>query len=217
MVDLTIKLDARAASRMLSDLQKKQLPFATMTALNDVAFSAQASERAAFGSFFRSPRPFTEKSVMVSKAKKGTLISRVFIRPEVSSYLEPFEFGGAHVVPGKLQLVPVFMRLDQFGQIRQATLKKLNELANDPASGVFFGEVHGVRGYWMRPKVRFDPKRAAKGKAQPRAHLKLIAEVEAPTQVTEHLDFIQNASHQVVKAWPEAIQRGMAKAIASAK
>ena len=213
----SVGVDTRAVTKLLSNLQAKQLPFAISTALNDVAFTTQAAERAALPSVFHNPRPFTRKSVMVGEATKAKLEASVFIRPDVAAYLAPYEFGGVHVVPGAAQLVPVHIRLDQYGQITQTTLKRLNALAADPGSGVFFGEVHGVRGYWLRPKVRFDAKRAAKGQKQPRARLTLIAKVEQPVTVHEHLDFVANATHQAVAAWPGAFQRAMAKAIATAR
>ena len=114
---ISISVDTRAVSRMLSDLQRKQLPYATSLALNDVAFTVQNAERAAFSIVFKNPRPFTAKSVLVTKATKSKLQSSVFVRPEVAAYLAPYEFGGSHVVPGKQQLVPVKMRLDQYGQL----------------------------------------------------------------------------------------------------
>ncbi len=214
---ISFKVNTRSVTKLLSDLKAKQLPFAISTALNDVAFTAQAGERAVLPSVFHNPRPFTRKSVMVVKASKANLEAQVFIRPDVAVYLAPYEFGGVHAVPGAAQLVPVKMRLDQYGQITQVTLKRLNALADNPASGIFFGEMHGVRGYWLRPKVRFDPKRAAKGQAQPRARLTLIAKVEQPVAVHEHLDFIPNVEHQIAAAWPDAFQRAMDKATATAR
>ena len=223
---ISIRVDTSAVTRYLTTLQRQQIPFATATALNDVAFTAQASERAAIGAFFKHPRPFTKRSVMVTKATKLLQSATVFIRPEVAKYLAPYEYGGVHVVPGKEQLIPIALRLDQYGQLTKPTVAKLNAMAHDPKSGVFFAEIHGVRGYWMRPKVRRGTRRTGeygtKGKLNTLASgrktaLTLIALEEAPAAVHQHLDFIVNATHQVQAAWPSAIERAMAKALRSAR
>ncbi len=220
---LSIKVDTSAVKRMLTDLQRKQLPFAAATALNDVAFQVRTVELLQVRNTFENPRPFTANSVQVNKARKNALSAMIFIRPEVATYLQPYETGGTHVVPGKAQLVPIHMRLDQYGQITKSTLARLNALANDPSSNVFFGTVHNVTGYWMRLKA---PRAAAPlmhrgkqvaGPVKPPVRLQLIAEIEAPKPVREHLNFVKTAEQWALATWPKALERAMAAALASAK
>ncbi len=223
---ISVRVDTAAVTRYLTTVQRQQIPFATASALNDVAFTAQASERAAFGAFFKHPRPFTKRSVMVTKATKAQQAATVFIRPEVAKYLAPYEYGGVHVVPGKAQLVPITLRLDQYGQLTKPTLAKLNAMAHDPKSGVFFAEIHGVRGYWLRSKTPRGTRRTGeygtKGKLNTLASgrktsLTLLALEETPRIVHQHLDFIANVTHQVQAAWPGAIERAMARALRTAR
>ena len=225
-MSLTITVDTRAVSRMLTELQKKQLPYATSQALNRVAFAAQLHERLSIKQTFRQPRPFTQRSVLVGKATKSNLAATVSVRPEVAKYLAPYEFGGLHMVPGKALLVPVHMRLDQYGQLTRTSVARLNAMAADKTSGVFFAEIHGVRGYWQRPKQARGAQRTGghgtkgklNGSAQGRkASLTLLAKVERPGPVHEHLNFVHTALQVVHELWPDELHAAIAAAVRSAR
>lgn len=216
---ITAKVDTHAVTRMLTDLQRKQIPFTTMTGLNAIAFQVQRAERDAFANIFAHPRPFTQRSVLVTKASKSKLVATVFVRPEVASYLLPYETGGTHVVPGQSLLVPVDAKLDQYGQFTQSQLRRLNALANDPQSGVFFGVVHGVRGYWVRAKPARKARRAKGVAASPIAppKLTLLARIEQPGPVTEHLEFVSRGTVLASKAAPAAFEAALQVALATAR
>ncbi len=220
---MTVKVDTRPVSRLLTSIQRKQVPFAAATALNDVAFQTRTVELLQVRNTFAHPRPFTAKAVQVDKATKSKLTASVFIRPEVATYLAPYEFGGTHVVPGNAQLVPIHMRLDQYGQITKTTLAKLNAMADDPKSGVFFAEIHGVRGYWLRLKAAraaaplMRRGKQVAGPVKPPQRLQLVAEIEAPMAVVHHLDFMKTGEHWARVAFPKAMERAMATALATAR
>jgi hypothetical protein len=210
---IKVTFDTRAVRRMLSDLQAKQIPFATATALNDVAFKVQRAERVAIPQVFNKPRPFTQRSVLVTKATKANLTSTVFIRSEVASYLDPYEFGGLHVVPGKLLLDPIALRLDQYGQLTRTQVGKLNAAANDPNSGTFLGTVHNIYGYWQRVGSGMITKR---GNLR-QLGLRLLAKLEQPGSVKEHLNFTSRGEDLGVKELPDAFTAAMGRALATAR
>ena len=218
----SVKVETGAATRMLTELQRKQIPFAASRALNQVAFELQLHERLSIKQTFKTPRPFTQRSVLVTQARKTNLSATVFIRPEVARYLAPYEFGGVHVVPGKAQLVPINLRLDQYGQLTKATLAKLNEASHEKDSGVFFGRVGKTVGYWMRLKPPAAPTTKRRGKTiygpvKPPPRLKLLGEIEHPVEVHGHLDFEKTAREIVHDNWPDAFERAIASALASAR
>jgi hypothetical protein len=210
---LSIKYDTRAFSQLLTDVQRKQLPFATMTALNSLAFQAQQVERSAFGQVLAHPRPFTQKSVLVTKAKKSNLSVTIFVKPEVASYLDPFEFGGVHVVPGKLLLNPVGLRLDKYGQLTRTQVTALNTAANTPTSGVFLGTVHGIFGYWQRVGSGTITKR---GNLR-QLGLRLLAKLEQPGAVKTHLEFESRGVDFITKQADVEFTKALVKALATAK
>jgi hypothetical protein len=204
MVGISVKLDIKACTASLNNIARKQIPFATMTALNDVAFQVQRAETANMAKVFKSPRPFTAKSTQVDKATKSKpWMAVVKIRDEVAKYLMPYEFGGRHVLPGPELLNPINTSLDQYGQLRRNAVKRLAARKN-----VFFATIRGVTGFWLRsPQV--------KGKA--RGPLKLLLRFGDALPVKQHLNF-HAVGHAVIKAtFVAAFKNAMANAIATAK
>ena len=101
MIKLDIKLDTKGIERKLNDLVRKQLPFATAQAVNDVARQAKADVREAMGKAFDRPTSRTLNSVKVEFATKEKPEARVWIDAEPNKgtapakYLEPQILGGA--------------------------------------------------------------------------------------------------------------------------
>ena len=195
-MEINVSADVRKAKAALTDLQRRQIPYAAMLAVNDVAFQVRKAETDAIPSVLSNPRPFTRRSVQVDKANKSSLTARVFIRPEVAKYLQPYETGGKHVLPSKALLDPKGIRLDQYGQLGRTAIARLMAKPN-----VFKGEVRGVRGFWQRLKGD---------------RLKLLIRFGDALPVTKHLDFRARGEALVRKTFPAAFQAALAKAIGSA-
>jgi hypothetical protein len=205
MVGISVKLDIKACTASLNDIARKQIPFATFTALNDVAFQVQRAETANMAAVFKSPRPFTAKSTQVDKATRSKpWLVVVRIRDEVAKYLMPYEVGGVHVLPGPELLDPKNTSLDQYGQLRRNAVKRLAARKR-----VFFGTVHGVTGFWLRP-----PKPA---KGQPRGKLTLLIRFGAALPVKQHLNFHTRGLAVVKATFVAAFKKAMVNAIATAK
>lgn len=87
-----LEYDDRALIASLSDLEKKQLPFATMLALNDAMFDVREAWKAAMPQVFDSPTPFTQNAVLFKKATKDNLVAEVFLRNEMGDGTPPSRY-----------------------------------------------------------------------------------------------------------------------------
>lgn len=197
MLKISIAADVKRLTATLDDIARKQIPFATSLAINAVAFEVQRGEQMLIRQTFKNPRPFTVKSIVVRKATKASPTATVSIRPEVAKYLQPYETGGVHVLPGRAALVPVNIRLDQYGQLPRTALKRLDANPN-----VFVGEIHGIRGFWQRTR---------------RHGLKLLVRFGNALPVNQHLGFYERATAIVKADMPAALKWAMEKALASAR
>lgn len=77
MFKLTI--DDRALIANLSDLEKTQLPFATMLALNDAMFAVRDEWIQQIGTVFDQPNALTRGAVFYRKATKQNLVADVYL------------------------------------------------------------------------------------------------------------------------------------------
>jgi hypothetical protein len=212
MATISIQADVKAVTSRLSDLARKQIPFATAQAVNALAFEVQRMERAHLGSFFKHPRPFTANSVLVNKGSTSSPTAEVYIRPEVSRYLKPYEFGGVHVI-GKVLRDPKNVALDQYGQL---TKNKIAQLLARP--DVFKGTVHGVAGIWQRVPVTKTTRNKAKRAGAPvQHHLKLLVRWGDALPVHQHLQFEDRARDLIASRVQNVVLQSLTKAIGTAK
>ena len=204
MPTVRLSADVRRVERQLSDIARKQLPFAVAKAVNDVAFQVQRAERDNLKRVLKNPRPFTQRSVVVEKATKARPTATVKIRPEVARYLAPYEFGGTHELPGKGLLNPKGVRLDQYGQLTRGKVKTLAAQRN-----VFVGTVQTekgpVKGFWQRAGGR-------KG-----GRLKLLVRFGEALPVTKRLNFRVTAQDAAKRAFPAALRAALDRALATAR
>ncbi|OOG61436.1 hypothetical protein B0E46_15780 [Rhodanobacter sp. B04] len=205
-VDISIRSNIKEVSKKLTALAHKQIDYATTLALNSLAKRVQIAEQGQIKATFKHPKPFTVNAVGMRGATKQTLTAIVFIRPVAAKYLAPYEDGGSHVLPGRALLNPKNIRLDQYGQLTRATLKRLKAMPN-----VFIGPVktaHGtVNGVWQRIK-------ASRGKP---AHLKLLIRFGDALPVNKRLQFGSTGKKVIERGFVQAFTDGMAKAMATAK
>jgi hypothetical protein len=81
-MQITVRVDTKQAERMLSDMQRKQIPFATAYALTQSAKKAQGEVEKAIGRVFDRPTPFTRQAVRIRPATKARLQSEVKLKDE---------------------------------------------------------------------------------------------------------------------------------------
>ncbi len=195
MINISVRTDVQRLSASLDDLACRQVPYAAAVAVNDLAFQALRAERDAIPTVFRNPRPFTRRGVVVTKATKGNPVATVSMRPEIATYLAPYEFGGKHELPSKALLNPKGIRLDQYGQISRTATRTLSA-----SPKVFAGQVRGVHGFWRRLRDH---------------RLKLLLRFGDALVVRKHLGFRLRAVALVRAEFPAAFNRAMARALAT--
>lgn len=92
-----VRVDTRSVDRMLTNLQRKQIPFAASVALNKTAKDMQEALTAEVSVFDR-PKPVTRKGVYVVRSKKTSLRAEVGLKSREQNAAPVAEFLGANIV-----------------------------------------------------------------------------------------------------------------------
>lgn len=197
MIRVSVEADVRKATAGLSDLARRQLPFATAQAVNALAKQVKAAEVQAMGSVFSSPTPFTLRGVSVLSARKGAPTATVFVLPKQATYLQPYETGGGQVLGARRGLpVPKGVGVNRYGNL---TRRKLQQLNANPR--VFQGRLKsGVSGFFQR--LADD-------------RLRLLVRWTGGVAVKQRLDFGKRAEAVVRAGFKAAFDAAIAKAVAT--
>lgn len=100
MIQISVRTDIKAAIAKLNRLQREQVPYATMRALNATADDVKEAERKEIADVFDRPRANTLNSVYVKYATKANPVSRIALKDvagkgvPASKYLEAQIKGG---------------------------------------------------------------------------------------------------------------------------
>jgi len=150
---IDIRADIKAATKSLNRIERKQIPFATMLALNDVAFGARKELQKQAKKKFDRPTPFTISGFQVVKAKRRELTSVVYIDDKRYEYLK-FQIDGGVRLPKKRALVipTTNLRVNKYGNMPR---RKVDTLLNrkDTFSGTPRGggnNANATPGVWQR-------------------------------------------------------------------
>lgn len=213
MLRISIASDVRQQIRRVREEHKKQLAFALVRTVNDLAKIAQAEEKKGLASFFDNPTPFTLNSIAIKYAKKGDPTAVIYIRPLAARYIEPYEYGGKQFLGSKpADLVPISVTANQYGNLPRNTIKKyLNR------KDVFLGKVGAVYGLWQRPTVQKG--RGGKGAklSNNTGKLRLLVAFSEPVTTRKRLNFGARANAVVTRNIKSVFERHLAAAIASAR
>jgi hypothetical protein len=148
-IKINIKADVRGVQMMLDKAAKKAIPAAETRTVNALAFDVMRAERAATKEVFKNPSPFTQRAFLVDQAKPGgEPTARVFTNPRAEKYLEPYEFGGNQVSPGRATLDPVDAKVNGYGQLPKGFMQRL-----EGRKDIFIGTIKGITGVWQRVNV----------------------------------------------------------------
>ena len=123
---IDIRADIKSATKGLSRVQKKQIPFATALALNDAAFGARKELRKQAEKKFENPTPFTLNGFQVVKAKKKELTSIIYVESKRYKYMKFQIFGGTRMPERKAIVVPTSrMPLNKYGNMTKNKIKTI--------------------------------------------------------------------------------------------
>ncbi|SIT43682.1 conserved hypothetical protein [Paraburkholderia piptadeniae] len=220
---ISVVSNAAAVARGLSDVERKQLPFAIAQTITAVARLAAKAEKDAMPKVFDRPTPFTVNSVAVKGATKSNPQAVVYIKDIAAAYLAPYEFGGQHklIGSGKTWLNPKDRALlNKYGNLSTTTLNRLKGRPD-----IFVGTIktrsgESIGGVWQRPaptKVIRTPgvkSKALRGQNQS-GHLKLLIRFGDARPVRQHLDFGGRAQTVVQRAFAVEFGKALAKAVAT--
>lgn len=222
---IEIILDTKGVTRALSDLARKQLPYATARALTKLADRVVDAQRKALPRLLDRPRPFTIDAIRRLPAGKTNLVATVYVKDIAAQYLAPFEFGGTHFLGKKRgMLVPRDIRLNQYGNIPRNTLARLRAQKDVFIGPVKFKTGETINGVWrrggrgQRRRDEYGTKGNNKQKfVAARTTLTLLIQFTAPGTVTPRLHYFDRAQKVVSNNFRADMTHALADALRTAK
>jgi hypothetical protein len=151
---VSVKDNIKEVTKGLSSIQKKQIPFATMLALNDTAFALHKTYKAQTKQKFDNPTSFTQKGFRVQKAKKTHLEAIVFVDKKRVDYMELQVDGGTRFPKKTAIIVPSSKNSNDLAKYQSGNLTKgaVNKIKGQ-RDKYFFGKPkgnQGSEGIWER-------------------------------------------------------------------
>ena len=128
---IDIRDNIKEVTKGLSSMQKKQIPFATMLALNDTAFALHKTYKKQTLQKFDSPTTFTQKGFRVEKAKKTNLVAVVYVEKTREDYMKLQVDGG--------------IRTPKNSAIVIANSKNSNDVAKYPSGNIKKGAYNKIK------------------------------------------------------------------------
>lgn len=144
---VSIRVDVRAATRHLTDIEKRQVPFATALALTRTAQQAKLSIEQQMRTAFDRPTPFVLKSFRLIPATKSRLVAEVSLKDRdfgqsttAAADAIGHHFVGGGRVPKRFELVlrsrgflaageyvvaGAAARLDQYGNVSRGQIQQV--------------------------------------------------------------------------------------------
>ena len=131
-----VKGDLKPITKHLNRMQKKQMPFAAATAINDTLKQVVKAEQMQIVKRLDRPTPFTVKAFKIKWAKKHALHGEVVIKPAQWKYLKYQIEGGTRT--GKIGVPTTNAKLNKYGNIpgrRKGLIRNKKQYMTD--SGVW--------------------------------------------------------------------------------
>lgn len=85
-------IDTTQLVAKMSDLEKRQLPFAVMLTINDAMYDVREGWKTEIATVFQAPTPLTINAVLYKKATKDNLVAEVFLRNEATKGTPPSRY-----------------------------------------------------------------------------------------------------------------------------
>ena len=151
---IDIRDNIKEVTKGLSSLQKKQIPFATMLALNDTAFALHKTYKKQTTQKFDNPTQFTQKGFRVDKAKKTNLVAVVYVDKKREDYMKLQVDGGIRTPKNSAIVIPNSSNSNDIDKYASGNIKKgaYNKLKRNKDK-YFFGKPkgnQGSEGIWER-------------------------------------------------------------------
>lgn len=219
LFNISVRSNIKEISRKLSGVATKQLKFATALALTELGKEVQADESNNIAHTFKKPKAFTKNAVGMRGARKDDLTAIVFVKPIAARYLQPYEDGGNHILPGRALLNPKDIKLNANGQLPRGVLARLKARPD-----IFIGPVQTkagpVNGVWQRipaAKKGAQMRRRVAAAVNTAAHLKLLIRFGDALPVTKSLNYRSRARSLVSRRFNSVFSAAVGKALATAR
>jgi hypothetical protein len=146
-MQVNVKSNIKEITKFTTNVQKKQIPFATSVAINNTLFDLKTEMAKQMDKKLDRPTPFTKRGFFINKAKKNLLIGVLLMKDIVANYMQ-YQIEGGTRATGKQIPVPYKpnARLNKFGNIigkRTGLIKKSTQ---------FIGNINGTEGVYERTK-----------------------------------------------------------------
>ena len=228
---ISVVADTKKLTRYLT-FQRKQIPFATMMALNDVAFDARSYTQKSLPRRLDRPTPAMVKSVQVQKAKKRKLVATVGFaglgfksskwQESAAEIMKRHIKGGTRLAKGTPLRIPSDpkgggIKLNKYGNIGGKKAKVAKMIGNNDQffEGIPKGDFSAKdRGIWERTprnsKRKSNKKHLASGKIVQRIAYEPYADY------SPRYPFVKIVKLAVNKNYKKRFERAINKALASA-
>ena len=198
MIEITV--NTRQFTRWLTDVERRQVPFATAQALTATAFAVrrQVVERTFPAAFKLRNRRFPRVAIRVAKATKRSLSASVFDRLG-RDYLKLHATGGTKRPRGGRLAVPTTrIRRTKSGRIPKGqtptAVRGRKNAVVAPVNG-------GKQGIWRRRRGR----------------LELLYTLQPSARIRKRLRFFEDANAVVTRQFPRRFRVALAKAVRTAR
>lgn len=151
---IDVKTNIKEVTKGLTKIQKKQIPFATMLALNDTAFAIHKTMKAQTKQKFKHASNYTQKAFRVEKAKKTHLTAVVFVDKKREDYFKLQVDGGTRTPKNSAIVIANKSNANDIQTFPSGNIKKgaYNKIKKNKAK-YFFGVPkgnQGSEGIWER-------------------------------------------------------------------
>ncbi|UWQ77618.1 hypothetical protein K3725_09810 [Leisingera sp. S132] len=203
---LNISANFDEAERLLSDLARKQLPYATSLALNETAQEVREAEEREIENVFDRPTRFTKRGLFLRRATKIRLTATVGVKRVQSEYLKMQVTGGVRRPRGQALVVPVGARLNKHGNLPKGGLSRLKK-----RKGVFTASRSGLKGKHLPAGIYQRSGRKGSSK------LKMLVAFEPRASYRKRYGYGPLALRVARNRFETAFVNGMRKALATAR
>lgn len=211
-VIVSVHTDISRFQATLTDLQQKQLPFATALALNQTTRLAVQNLTRALPEIFSKkgePTPFTRRAIGMTGARKTNLRAAIFVKRQQAKYLGIEETGGdVSRAPGQPILTPVDADAE-LNAYRNLPRGFIRHVLSNPRR-YFMGTVRGVYGVWERTGSPGPRGGEARG-------LRLLVALRARAHYKPKFGFHDHVEASVRANFLPALSAGLARAMATAR
>ncbi|MEP5730377.1 MAG: hypothetical protein ABJL67_13530 [Sulfitobacter sp.] len=204
MFDITADFDK--LERILSDVARKQLPFAMMMAINDTGADVKRAEERQLDRKFDRPTPFTKRGVYLRRANKSGLTAIVGFKRVQASYLGLQVTGGVRRPKRKALVIGAGLRRNKYGNLAKGAVKRAESKGQTFVAKRRGGGSHLRPGLYQRGKGR-----GGSGK------LKMLVTFEPRAKYEKRFPFHQTAERTARAAFEGHLVRRIKEAVKSAK